>query len=63
MSKETPRKMSPKMSPKMSTKMSTKMLKEIRYTITETFSRDVSKCRQFFCKVIPIFVDLTVYFR
>ena len=39
--------------------MSTKML----YTIKETFSRDVSKCRQFFCKVIPIFVDLTVYFR
>ena len=37
--------------------MSTKML----YTIKETFSRDVSKCRQFFCKVIPIFVDLTVY--
>ena len=31
------------------------------YTIKETFSRDVSKCRQFFCKVIPIFVDLTVY--
>lgn len=40
--------------------MSPKMLKEICYTITETFSRDVSKCRQFFCKVIPIFVDLTV---
>lgn len=34
---------------------------KILYTIKETFSRDVSKCRQFFCKVIPIFVDLTVY--
>ena len=53
MSKQTPRKMSPKISPKM--------LKEIRYTIRQTFSRDVSKCRQFFCKVVPIFVDLTVY--
>jgi hypothetical protein len=49
------------MSQKISPKISPKMFKEIRYTITETFSRDVSKCRQFFCKDLPIFVDLIVY--
>lgn len=61
MSKEMSKKMSPKMSKEISKEMSPKMLKEIRYTIKETFSKDVSKCRQFFCKVEPIFVDLIVY--
>lgn len=49
MSKETP------------TQISKKMLKEIKYKITETFSKDVSKCRQFFCRVVPKYVDLIVY--